>query len=260
MVEESDETEERYKAPALDKGLDILELLSGTEEGLSLAEIAKALERSPNEIYRMLGRLVRRDYVVRSNSDRFKLSLKLFGLAHRHPPMRRLVSLALPPMRRFAREAGQSCHMVVYDRGSGVVVAQIDAPSYWGLSIRVGAHVSLLNTSSGHVLLAFAAVAERAMMLEERVVSPNETWPDHFEALLTEVHTRGYEIRPSQQTAGVTNVSVPIRDAGGRPLAALTCPYLIRLDAESETAPTPESVVPMLLSAASEVSASAGID
>lgn len=40
---------ERYRAPALDKGLDILELLAGTEEGLSQAEIAKALDRTPTE-------------------------------------------------------------------------------------------------------------------------------------------------------------------------------------------------------------------
>ena len=59
---------EKYRAPALDKGLDILELLAATEEGLSQAEIAKALDRSPNEIYRMLDRLVRRS--VLSESDR----------------------------------------------------------------------------------------------------------------------------------------------------------------------------------------------
>ena len=51
---------DRYRAPALDKGLDILELLSATDAGLTQAEIAKSLERSPNEIYRMLDRLVRR--------------------------------------------------------------------------------------------------------------------------------------------------------------------------------------------------------
>ena len=55
-----DDTDDRYRAPALDKGLDILELLSSTDESFSQAEIAKALSRTPNEIYRMLDRLVRR--------------------------------------------------------------------------------------------------------------------------------------------------------------------------------------------------------
>ena len=67
MVGGVDDAGDRYRAPALDKGLDILELLATTDEGLSQAEIAKALERSPNEIYRMLDRLVRRHYVVRTS-------------------------------------------------------------------------------------------------------------------------------------------------------------------------------------------------
>src|SRR5882757_615937 len=78
----TDEAEERYRAPALDKGLDILELLASTEESLSQAEIAKALDRTPNEIYRMLDRLVRRHYVARTSGDRYELTLKLFALAH----------------------------------------------------------------------------------------------------------------------------------------------------------------------------------
>ena len=36
---------EKYRAPALDKGLDILELLATAETGMSQAEIAKAESR-----------------------------------------------------------------------------------------------------------------------------------------------------------------------------------------------------------------------
>ena len=60
-----DDEDDRYRAPALDKGLDILELLAGIDGGLTQAEIAKRLGRSPNEFYRMLDRLVRRGYVTR---------------------------------------------------------------------------------------------------------------------------------------------------------------------------------------------------
>ena len=47
----------RYSAPALDKGLDILELLSNSDNGLTQAEIASRLNKSVNEIYRMLSTL-----------------------------------------------------------------------------------------------------------------------------------------------------------------------------------------------------------
>src|SRR3569623_1211370 len=66
------EEDVRFRALALDKGLDILELLASIEEGLRQAEIAKSLDRSPNEIYRMLDRLVRRGYVLRTIGDRYE--------------------------------------------------------------------------------------------------------------------------------------------------------------------------------------------
>ena len=69
---------DRYRAPALDKGLDILELLAEQKDGLTRAEITKSLGRNASEMYRMLERLVVRQYVVRSPAgDRYSLSLKL---------------------------------------------------------------------------------------------------------------------------------------------------------------------------------------
>src|SRR6478736_3920008 len=98
MTTDSEEAD-RYRAPALDKGLDILELLAGVDGGLTQAEISKKLNRSPNEFYRMLDRLVRRGYVTRIDGDRYALTLKLFGLSQLHAPVRRLVSYATPLMR-----------------------------------------------------------------------------------------------------------------------------------------------------------------
>src|SRR5688572_10250842 len=102
-----DENDDRYRAPALDKGLDILELLSSVDGGLTQAEISKKLGRSPNEFYRMLDRLVRRGYVTRLDGDRFSLTLKLFGLGQLHAPVRRLVSFATPIMRELAEVTRQ---------------------------------------------------------------------------------------------------------------------------------------------------------
>ncbi|MCX5495959.1 IclR family transcriptional regulator [Kaistia dalseonensis] len=228
-----DDNNDRYRAPALDKGLDILELLAATDQSMTQAEIAKALNRSPNEIYRMLDRLVRRGYVARVLGDRYELTLRLFALAHQHAPVRRLVSQALPVMRNFSKDAEQACHLAVYDRGRVVVVAQMDAPSYWSYSIRVGAHVGLYNTGSGHVLLAFATPALRAMMEAEREREgrmDDEARPDGLDERLALIRLQGYELMPSLQSEAVYNLSVPVLGANDTALGALTCPFLPRID------------------------------
>jgi DNA-binding IclR family transcriptional regulator len=243
---------DKYRAPALDKGLDILELLAANEEGLSQAEIAKALERSPNEIYRMLDRLVRRDYVRRTQGDRYELTLKIFELAHASPPIGRLVSHAMPIMRRFARDAGQACHLVIHDRNILVVVAQVDSPKYWNVSIRVGSRISMLNTGSGHVFLAYAGPEERALRLEEHEFEEHERAPQSFFERLARVREQGYEIHDSLQVASVTNLSVPILGPVGTVLAVLTCPYTERLDRRD--APGRDTVLARLIATGAEIS------
>ncbi|WP_315928629.1 IclR family transcriptional regulator [Mesorhizobium sp. SP-1A] len=254
-----EDEEDRYRAPALDKGLDILELLADVDGGLTQAEIAKRLDRSPNEFYRMLDRLVRRGYVTRSDGDRYSLTLKLFGLAQLHPPVRRLVSYATSIMRELAETSWQANQLVVFDRGNAVVIAQQEAPHYWGISIRVGSHISLFDTGSGHVLLAFRSQEEREMMIAEHLRSNEEMKqsPDFF-ARLDQVRDRGYEMMASLQTAGVYNLSAPVLGSDGRGIAALTIPYITLVNAPA--APDITKTITLLQAAATRLSQLAGSD
>jgi len=224
---------ERYRAPALDKGLDILELLAAQPHGLTRAEIVKAMGRGPSEIYRMLERLVARDYVSRSpEGDRHALSLKLFVLSQQHPPMSRLAAQAMPVMERFTQAAAQSCHLGVCDRGNVTIVAQAASPGHWGLSTRLGARVSLVDTGSGHVLLAFQDEPVRRAMLAQHEPLEGEVplAPAALEALLKKVRRAGHWQGASRQAWGVTDISLPILGPQGEAIAVLTCPFIRRID------------------------------
>lgn len=256
MVTEVEDTEDvqdlRYRAPALDKGLDILELLAGTADGLSQTEIARALDRTPSEIYRVLDRLVRRDYLRRSSGDRYELNLKLFELAHQSPPIHRLIRLATPVLRRFALRTEQAVHLVVEDRNILVVIAQFDGPGYWNVSIRVGSRINLVNTGSGHVFLAYSTTEERILMLEAQGLAEPTKLPTGLEERLNSVREQGFENMPSAQTVGVFNLSVPIFGPMGSVLAVITCPYTQRLD--KLDAPNMPAVLKQLQQAGKEIS------
>jgi DNA-binding IclR family transcriptional regulator len=245
-TEERDEAD-RYRAPALDKGLDILELLAEQKEGLTRAEITKLLGRNASEMYRMLERLVARQYVVRSTGgDRYSLSLKLYALAHRHPPMNRLISEALPLMQRFADASEQSCHLVVYDRGNLLVIAQVDGPGTWGMSVRLGSRVGLIDTGSGRVMLAFQSADQRDHMLAEHTKVKGEVTIDReaLEDTCERIRTAGFSQKDSQQIFGVTDLTFPILGPSGQAIAAMTCPYLRRID--EYVAPTLDAATALL--------------
>ncbi|WP_321846078.1 IclR family transcriptional regulator [Paraburkholderia bannensis] len=246
---------DRYRAPALDKGLDILELLAEQRGGLTRAEITKALGRNASEIYRMLERLVARQYVMRSEAgDRYALSLKLFALAHRHPPMERLIAEALPLMQRFANDAEQSCHLAVYDRGNLLVIAQVDGPGTWGIAVRLGSRVGLVDTSSGRTILAYQTAEQRAHMLAEHTKVKGEVAIDHaaLESACEQIRAAGFSRKDSQQIFGVTDVTLPVLGPSGQAIAALTCPFLKRID--DYVAPSLEDATQMLAQTVQELS------
>ena len=231
MNEQPEKNEDRYRAPALDKGLDILELLADAPKGLTRAELVKAMGRSPSEIYRMLERLVARNYVARSlEGDRYELSMKLFALAHRHPPVRRLLAQATPLMDAFARRTHQSCQLVVPEHGAAVVVAQASPPDLWEFKVRVGAELDPLTTSSGLTLLAFQEPDRQRQTLAVWRGPKMAEKLKAAEAELAAIRSQGYRIGSSQQLRGLTDISAPVMGPNREAIAVITCPFAERLD------------------------------
>jgi len=220
----------RYAAPALEKGLDILELLASLPEALTHSEIANRLGRTTNELFRMLVCLDERGYIFRSGSDdRYQLTLKLFEMIHGHHPLQRLITQARPLVQQVAADTGQSCHLAMLNNSEVVIVAQFDAPGNMGFSVRLGANIDLLNTASGHVILAFQNEEVKRRALTAWRQRARRTVPADFDRHLSQIRRRGYEELASYQVHGVVNISYPVLNLHGEAIAAMTVPFLARI-------------------------------
>lgn len=217
----------RYRAPALDKGLDILEVLAEQPAALTRSEIVRRMGRSPSEIYRMLERLVARGYVARiGGSDRYALTMKLFVLAQAHPPFRRLVAQAQPLMDAFADATRQSCHLVLPEAGAGIVVAQASPQENWEFRVRLGAELDLFRTGSGLTLLAFQRPERLGETLAIWGIADAGARLAPLTAHLDQIRRAGFRQAPSGQLKGIVDLSVPVLGPDGDALAALTCAYV----------------------------------
>lgn len=142
-----------YSVPALEKGLDILEALAASPVPLSLAELARDLDRGSAEIFRMLVCLERRAYLRRDAvSGKYAPTLRLFELAHAHSPLRTLLEVAREPMREVTLKLRESCHLSVIERGRLLVIAREDSPESVRLAIEVGGRFDPRKTASGRLL------------------------------------------------------------------------------------------------------------
>lgn len=230
-------TPSRYLAPALEKGLDILELFAREPAGLTKSDVARQLGRTMSEIFRMMSCLEDRGYISPSgDGERFRLTLRLFQLAQEHPPTKRMITEALPIMQQVTHQLNQSCHLGVLDGHYVVIIAQVDSPLSSGFYVKAGGIGDLMRSATGHVILAHQTpeASSRAIQLwcKQNKARP----PRDFGAHLAEIKRRGYEERASYEVEGVVNISFPILDDHGYAIAALSVPFLQRIGDQTSPA------------------------
>lgn len=252
--------EERYRAPALDKGLDIIELFVEENGPMALSEVARRLGRSVGEIFRMVMTLERRGYLsLDPDTDQYRLSLKMFRLAHRHTPIQQLAGGSTQPMKRFAREMRQSCHVVVPHNGRGLIVVQEDSPTNRGFRVRLGAELELATTCSGLIIQAFLdpEERERQVALAKKLEDAPDYNPKEIEAMVQKIREKRYYQVKSSYTKGVTDVGCPIFGFNGEFKGALTMPFLGRIDRNQIDVATAREA---LIATAAEISENLGFD
>jgi DNA-binding IclR family transcriptional regulator len=219
--------EDSYQAPALKKGLEVLEFLSGETEPYAVSELARALGRSRNEIYRMVVVLEQLGYLTRTDTDRYAMTRKLFDLAMRTPPQRNLLVKALPEMELLSQETLQSCHLMVVSGPDIVVVARAESPGVLGFSVRVGYRRPFNQSAAGRVLFASQDEPERAAW---RALLSSKEDQERWAILERETETireMGFFLSPSPYVDAVTDIAAPISGGPvGSPVAALVMPFI----------------------------------
>ncbi len=219
-----------YTAPALEKGLEIIELLAETETPLSTRAIADRLGRSKGEIFRMVFVLVERGYLTRdATTEELSLSNRLFELGMRTPRSRQLMEIAVPAMEVLSEKTGQSIHLVVVNKGETVVIATASGTAEVSFTLRLGYRRPSLDATSGQIVLAFQDAERRQRMIAEGKTILQKPIPEaKLKRYLDEIAEKGYLIAQSHDVVGVTDIGAPILGKHGRAIAAIVIPYLDR--------------------------------
>lgn len=249
----------KYNAPALDKGLDILEYLSLKAIPQSQVEIAKGIERNPNEFYRMLVCLEERGYISKdSSSGKFSLTLKLFQLSHSHSPIDGLLNTAKPIMEKLSHVTNQSCHLSIIKDNKLMVISQTKSPGPVSLSIEEGSLFPLIKTASGKLILSFLSVKKRDEILknDDLFLKFTKEEKQHFLEQLPLIKTEGFILQQSDLNLGVTDLSVPIGNPKTGLFAALAISSLINVSKEHNSS---DFMIEEILKASSLINEAIGL-
>ncbi len=210
MTQEASAPTRKYSAPALDKGLDIIEYLTESQNPQSLTEISRGLDRSKSEIYRIMNVLEERNIIERSgHKDAFVVTEKLFSLRRRLSYQTQVLAIAAPKMEEFCTETGQSCHIALHTGSEIVVILRVESPVNVSVSIPVGHRRSIVESPSGKTILAFSRALEDLNTLD---VSLSKQQKNNLETEISTIKATGYCAMIDGFASGITGIAAPIID------------------------------------------------
>lgn len=238
MSEDEASSDKSYSAPALEKGLDILEGLAEQSAATSVRELAERLGRSKNELFRMIYVLIARGYVKRDGeTDELALTNKLFTLGLRTPQSRSLLEAALPEMAKLALDVGQSVHLVVVHNGRTVTLGHTRAETDFAFNMKPGYGRLASDATSGRVIMAFQAVDRCERMLVECDLQSKKTVDRRQIApALEEIRALGHVVAKSTDFVGITDICCPILRSDGQAAACIIVAHVDRVGQDADTA------------------------
>src|SRR5258708_32170598 len=112
------------KITSLDRGLRILQVLSGESDGLGVTELSRRVVADKSIVYRTLSLLMQHDYVEQdATTKKYILGFKVVELANRRLNNVGLLSVAKPILKEVAEQTGE---IVVLAAMIGNVLAYLD--------------------------------------------------------------------------------------------------------------------------------------
>lgn len=218
---------QKYAAPALEKGLDILEYLSLTDTKPTLSQIAAGIGRSKSEIFRMMIVLEERGFIQRSDSDLYGLTDRLAVLGAERSANARLAEACAPYLNILAEQTGLSNHLSVVDSGTLLVIANTAASQSYGLTVQVGYRSQIIGTSAGACFLTDLTTKEaREQVLVNLGQPADRNTLLTIEELTNDCATAGHVLGPNPEANSIFELSAPVRPTSRKQtVAAVTIPY-----------------------------------
>ncbi|MET8942958.1 IclR family transcriptional regulator [Streptomyces sp. NPDC004542] len=214
----------------LRRDTDLLEVLAGREArtrgGLGVTRIAELAGREKSQVSRALASLSEEGLVDRDpDTQAYRLGWRLYALAARTGEAR-LAYVSASFLRRLVAQLHETVHLCVL-RGNGVLtlVSESSPNAFRSLGWE-GVMVPALHTSAGRVLVSdWEEPVLRAWFPEEQFAGmPASQRIRTIDDLLEEIQairSCGYAMADEEFEAGLVGVSAPVRDHGGRVIAAI---------------------------------------
>jgi len=208
--------------------IDILELLSHSQEPLTLIQICEELSLPKSSAFEILNTLIQKGAVVYANEQlkTFKLSMKIFRIGTSVLAQTDLYGTAHPMLVRLGRMVGETAYLAVENNGRITYLDKVENQQPIRATCVIGSSNYMHITGLGKALLAtYSESKVRKIIGDEplKMFTPQSiTSPAQLMKELELVRQRGYAIDDRESMESVHCIAAPIRDYTGCAVAAIS--------------------------------------
>ncbi|WP_437881683.1 IclR family transcriptional regulator [Pseudomonas sp. LRF_L74] len=220
MTTVKDETD--YRVPALQRGLQVLEMFSADERTLSMQDIAERLGGTVSSIYRIVVTLTDMGYLQKVGKNSYSLGSQVISRGFTYLASRDLVDIAMPHLNALRDRTSTSCHLGTRDRTDVVYIYRAFAAQRLAVNVPIGTRLPCHITALGRILLSDLDDGTLSGLYQhERLDGYPSPAPKTLPELLRmaeEDRQSGFVLHRSDYS---TSIATSIRDHTGRIVAAI---------------------------------------
>ena len=221
----TDDAQERYIVPGLERGLRLMGEFSRKTPTLGAPELARRLNLPRTTVFRLLTTLESLGFVERTDSGAYRLGMAVLRLGFEYLSSLELTELGQPVLKHLCDEIHYPCNLVVRDGRHIVYVAKVTPPTPFSSTVHVGTRLPAHATVLGRILLEDLSLPElRQLFPEERLEIYSSSTPTTLIELFDMVQSdrqRGYVLGEGFFEASISTIAAPVRDHSTRIVAAL---------------------------------------
>lgn len=206
-----------YKAPSVKKAFSILRLLSKSDPGLTLSDLARQLQIGKSTVLGIVSALEEAGAVVRDEATRrYSLGLTLFELGRAVEAGIDLKDIAHPHMEALMEKTGESVFLGTRSGNTVVILDTVESAKDLKITAPVGARIPLLAGAIGKVFLASLPEERVRTVKLRRFTSNSITDPQLYLGQVEQARRDGYALDYEEYIQGVRAVAAPLANGNGR--------------------------------------------
>lgn len=212
--------------------LDILELLAQSQEPLTVTQVAQALNIPKTSAFDILAALQHKNFVRMADprAKTYALGLGTYQVGMAYISRMDLYTAAHQHLGTLCRQLGQTVYLAVPEGDQVVYVDKLESDSPIRFTMRTGGKNAMYRTGLGKAILATYPQAHVRTLLPEnlpRCTSTTLTTVDEVLIQLEQIRSQGYALDLGEDNELLRCMAVPIRDARGDCIAAISTSMLV---------------------------------